>query len=124
MSKYLRAFVIGSSYLVFFPHFLAVGLSDQEQLNYSYKEYTFVAPIYLGLVNLLSLYFANLYNWSRRTRYVIFGSISPVIVILFANLAQTYNYTNKQWVKYSIGLFLKHFFIFNVIIYSLDKYIN
>lgn len=123
MSEYLRAFVIGSSYLVFFPHFLAVGMSDNKQLNYSYKEYTFVAPVYLGLINMISLYFANIYNLSRRMRYVIFGSISPLLVSSFSLIFQTYNYTNERWIIYVIGLFIKHFLIFNIIIFSLDKYI-
>jgi hypothetical protein len=123
MNSYLRAFVIGSSYLVFFPHFLAVGMSEDKQLNYSYKQYTFVAPVYLGLINMISLYFANIYNLSRRMRYVIFGSISPLLVSSFSLIFQTYNYTNERWIIYVIGLFIKHFLIFNIIIFSLDKYI-
>lgn len=121
--KYLRAFVIGSSFLVFFPHFLAVGMADEKQLNYTYKQYTFVAPIYLGLVNAISLFIATTFALSRRTRYVLIGSISPLIVSSFSYLFQTYNYSNEQWMTYAIGLFIKHFTIFNVIIYSLDKYI-
>ncbi len=121
--EYLRAFVIGSSYLVFFPHFLAVGMADEKQLNYTYKQYTFVAPLYLGLMNMISLFFANTYNLSRRTRYILFGSISPLIVSSFSYLFQTYNYSTEKWIIYVIGLFSKHFLIFNIIIYSLDKYI-
>lgn len=123
LSSYLRAFVIGSSYLVFFPYFLAVGLSDEKLLNYTYKQYTFIAPIYLGIMNMLSLFFMNMYNLSRRMRYIVFGSISPLIVSSFAYTLNTYNYSNERWLLYSIGLFIKHFLIFNIIIYSLDKYI-
>lgn len=122
-NEYLRAFVIGSCYLVFFPHFLAVGAADETLLNYTYKQYTFVAPLYLGLMNLISLFFANTFLLSRRMRYLLFGSISPFIVISFSYLFQTYNYTTQQWMNYGVGLFLKHFFIFNIVIYSLDKYI-
>lgn len=122
-SEYLRAFVIGSSYLVFFPYFLAVGTADEKQLNYTYKQYTFVAPLYLGIMNMISLFFANTYHLSRRMRYVLFGSISPLIVSSFSYLFQTYNYSNERWIMYVIGLFSKHFLIFNIIIYSLDKYI-
>lgn len=123
MSSYLRAFVIGSSFLVFFPHFLAVASADEKQLNYTYKEYTFVAPLYLGLINMLAFYIGATYGLSRRMKYVLFGSISPLIVISFSYLMQTYNYSYKQWITYAVGLFIKHFTIFNVIIYSLDKYI-
>jgi VanZ family protein len=122
-NDYLRAFVIGSSYLVFVSHFLAVGTADEKQLNYTYKQYTFVAPVYLGLMNMISLFVANAYNLSRRMRYVVFGSVSPLIVSSFSYLFQTYTYSNEKWITYFIGLFIKHFIIFNVIIYSLDKYI-
>lgn len=122
-NDYLRAFVIGSSYLVFVSHFLAVGTADETQLNYTYKQYTFVAPVYLGLMNMISLFVANAYNFSRRTRYVVFGSLSPIIVSSFSYLFQTYTYSTEKWITYVIGLFIKHFIIFNVIIYSLDKYI-
>jgi hypothetical protein len=122
-SEYLRAFVIGSCYLVFVPYFLAVGTADEKQLNYTYKQYTFVAPIYLGLINMISLFFAKTYNLSRRMRYVLFGSISPLMVSSFSYLFQTYNYSNEKWIMYVIRLFSKHFLIFNIVIYSLDKYI-
>lgn len=123
MSGYLRAFVIGSSFLVFFPHFLAVASADEKQLNYTYKEYTFVAPLYLGLINMFAFYIGAIYGLSRRMKYVLFGSISPLIVISFSYLMQTYNYSYERWIAYAVGLFIKHFTIFNVIIYSLDKYI-
>lgn len=122
-NEYLRAFVFGSSYLVFFPFFLTVGTADEKQLNYTYKDYTFIAPLYLGFMNIISLFFANTYALSRRMRYVLFGSISPLIVISFSYLFQTYNYSNERWVSYAVGLFIKHFLMFNVVIYSLDKYI-
>lgn len=122
-NDYLRAFVIGSSYLVFFPHFFAVGSADEKQLNYTYKQYTFVAPIYLGLMNMISLLIASTYHLSRRMRYLLIGSISPLIVTSFSYSFQTYNYSNERWMIYAIGLFMKHFLIFNIIIYSLDKYI-
>lgn len=122
-NDYLRAFVIGSSYLVFFPHFFAVGTADEKQLNYTYKQYTFVAPIYLGLMNMISLLVASTYHLSRRMRYVLIGSISPLLVSSFSYLFKTYNYSNERWIIYVIGLFMKHFLIFNIIIYSLDKYI-
>lgn len=122
-NEYLRAFVIGSCYLVFFPFFLTVGAADEKQLNYTYKDYTFVAPLYLGFMNIISLFFANTYALSRRMRYVLFGSISPLIVISFSYLFQTYNYSNERWVSYALGLFIKHFLMFNVVFYSLDKYI-
>lgn len=123
LREYLRAFVIGSSFLVFFPHFLAVASADEKELNYTYKQYTVVAPIYLGLINMISLFIATTFNLSRRVRYLLFGSVSPLIVVSFSYLFKTYNYSYERWITYAVGLFIKHFAIFNIIIYSLDKYI-
>ena len=121
--EYLRAFVLGSSFLVFFPHFAAVANLDERKLNYTYKEYTFVAPVYYGLMNMVSLYLALLFQLSDRHRYILIGSISPIIVISFSYFFKTYDYKGIEWAKYGIGLFIKHFLIWNLIVYYLNKLI-
>jgi len=120
---YLRSFVIGSSYLVFFPYFFTVSSIDKSILNYTYEDYTFIAPVYLGLINTFSLFIANQYNLTRRMRYILFGSISPIFVSSISFMLNTYNYSTTEWTHYVISLFFKHFLVFNIIIYSLDKYI-
>lgn len=120
---YFRSFVIGSSYLVFFPYFFTVSSMDKSILNYTYEDYTFIAPIYLGLINTFSLFIANQYNLTTRMRYIIFGSISPIFVSSISFMLNTYNYSTIEWIHYVIRLFVKHFLVFNIIIYSLDKYI-
>lgn len=121
--EYLRAFVIGSSILVVISHFYAVANLDEAKLNYTYKQYTFVAPIYYGIMNMLSLYLAILLNLSPRVRYLMIGTISPLIVISFSYFAKTYDYDNDEWIKYGVGLFIKHFLIWNVIVYTLNKFV-
>jgi hypothetical protein len=121
--QYLRAFVIGSSMFVFFLHFLAVANLDESKINYTYKQYTFIAPLYYGLMNMLSLYLALQFSLTSRERYLLIGTASPFIVISFSYLMKTYHYEGNEWIQYSIGLFLKHFFIWNVIVYLLDKYV-
>jgi hypothetical protein len=122
-TNYLRAFVIGSSMLVFLPHFLAVANLDERRLNYTYKQYTFVAPTYYGLMNMLSLYVALMFHLSSRQRYLLFGTISPLIVISFSYFFKTYDYQGDEWLRYGVGLFLKHFLIWNLVIFTLDKYV-
>jgi hypothetical protein len=121
--KYLREFVIGSSILVVVSHFYAVANLDETKLNYTYKQYTFIAPFYYGIMNMLSLYLAILLHLSPRARYMLIGTISPLIVIAFSYFTKTYNYDNNEWAKYGIGLFIKHFLIWNVIVYTLNKLI-
>jgi hypothetical protein len=121
--EYLRAFVIGSSFLVFFPHFAAVANLDEKKLNYTYKQYTFVAPIYYGLMNIISLFLAILFNLSDRYRYILIGILSPLIVVSFSYFFKTYDYEGNEWAKYGIGLFIKHFLIWNIIVYYLNKFV-
>ena len=68
-NDYLRAFVIGSSCIVFLPYFYAVANFDTQQFNFNYKLYTFLAPIALGLMNLLSLIISKKYNISYKNRW-------------------------------------------------------
>ncbi len=122
-TNYLRAFIIASGIAVVLPHYAAVANLDESKLNYTYKQYSFVAPIYYGIMNMISLYIALLYHLSRRQRYVLIGTLSPLIVISFSYLFQTYDYTEKEWLRYGVGLFLKHFLIWNIVIFLLDKYV-
>ncbi len=119
--KYLRAFVIASSFLVFLPHFIAVASLDETKINYTYKQYTFIAPLYYGLMNMVSLYLALQFNLSNRERYLLIGTISPLIVILFAYLFKTYDYDYSEWISYGIRLFIKHFLIWNIVVYYLNN---
>jgi hypothetical protein len=114
---YLKSFVIGSSWFVFILFFLSVMKIKNK--NYSYELYTIIAPFYLGLMNMLSLYLANKYKLSLRQRFLLIGIISPLIVIIFAKLSNSYNYTSKKWYEYYVYIIVKHMLIFNIIIYYL-----
>lgn len=120
---YLRAFVIGSSILVVLPHLYAVANLDEAKLNYTYKQYSFAAPIYYGIMNMISLYLAIVLQLDSRNRYLLIGTVSPLIVISFSYFFKTYDYSNPEWLRYGIGLFMKHFLIWNVVVYSLNKWV-
>lgn len=119
--EYLRAFVIGSSLMVVIPHLYAVANLDETKMNYTYKQYSFAAPLYYGIMNMISLYLALIFQLTPRNRYLLIGTISPLIVISFSYIVKTYDYSNSEWIRYAFGLFLKHFLIWNIIVYSLNK---
>ena len=51
MNEYLKSFVIGSSWFAFIIFFYAVYSYEQQNIiNYKFDEYTFKAPIVLGLI--------------------------------------------------------------------------
>lgn len=121
--NYLRAFIIGSSFPVIFPHLLAVSQLDESKINYTYEQYSFIAPVYYGIMNVISLFIAITFNLSNRQRYLLIGSISPLIVISFSYVMKTYTYEGNEWLTYGVGLFLKHFLIWNIVVYLLDMFV-
>lgn len=119
--EYLRAFVIGSSFPVFLPHFIAVAGLDESTINYTYKQYSFIAPLYYGLMNMLSLYIAFRLKLSSRQRYLLIGAVSPLVVMSFSYIFNTYDYRGTEWITYGTRLFAMHFLIWNTVVYYLNR---
>jgi hypothetical protein len=124
-NQYLRAFVIGSSFFVFFPYFFIVSSLKKTNLNYSYNYYTFLAPIALGLFNVLSLYLAIIFNLTEINRFILISLIAPTLVALTVYFFKAYNNLNtfSDWFNYLWKLYLLYFIVFNFDVYLLDKYV-
>lgn len=118
--KYLKQFVIGSSYLVFLPFFNAVQNSRPEK-TYSYYNYTLVAPIWFGIWNIISLIIAEYLSLSLKLRFLLISIISSFSIMTIAKYLNSYNFTNAQWKKYYLHIFIKYLIVWNFIIYSLEK---
>ena len=118
-NQYLRAFVIGSSFLVFFPYFWIVSSFDKKNINFSYQFYSFMAPIALGVFNILSLYLATI------NRFLLISFIAPTLVALTVYFTKAYNTlkTYSSWLNYLVKLYLLYFIVFNFDVYFLDKYV-
>lgn len=123
MNEYLRAFVIGSSYVVFLPFFFAVSTFKREKFNGNYKTYTFFAPPTLGIMNVISLYVSKLFNLSTELRFLITSLLAPTIVLCCVIYFHVYNYTKQEWILHIFMLYLVYFIVFNVVIQGLDKYV-
>lgn len=118
---YLKSFIIGSSLIIVLPFYLSV--QNIKLKNYSYQNYILIAPFYFAVMNVLSLFLSINYNWSLKQRLLYISLMSPLIVITFAGLTNSYNFTAKQWSLYALRIILMHFLTYNVIIYLLEKYI-
>jgi len=125
LSKYLKAFIIGSSMPAFIGFFIAYYAINNKMKQLSYVNYTIIAPLYIGVMNMLSVYLADKYNLSLRKRLLYISIISPLIVIIIATIMKAYNFeTNIEWLHYYLKIFAKHFITYNIIIYLLEKNIN
>ena len=124
INQYLRAFIIGSSFFVFIPYFLAVRSFDKNLVNYSYENYTLYAPIGLGLYNVVSLYIANKFNLTKRNRFLLISILAPTLVAIGIYTRKAYNYnTIQEWFNHIWKLYLLYFVVFNFIVYYLDKHV-
>ena len=119
--KYFKQFIIGSSYLVTLPFFYAAGkLKDKK---YSYYDYTLIAPLWLGFWNVISFITAKKFGLTLRQRCLLFSLITYLLSVMIVKYIDAYKYTQKEWNNYYIRLFIKHFIMWNIVIYNLEKYI-
>lgn len=121
MDEYLRAFVIGSSFYVFFLFFFFVSRFDPKKAHISYKKYTFLAPIGLGVMNMIALWMARTWNLTRRMKYFVASILAPLCVLAFVYMSKTYIYTRADWIRHILGMFIVYSFVFNVILFELDS---
>ena len=119
--KYLKQFVIGSSAIVVFPFYYAVQ-NNQPKKTYTYYKYTFLAPIWFGLWNVISLILANYFNLSLRNRFLLVTILSSLSVMAIATHFKSYNFTDTEWLKYYAYIFLKYLIVWNIVIFYLEKY--
>lgn len=122
-NEYLRAFVIGSCFFVIFPFLYTVSNFDNSKSNINYSLYTYYAPVGLGLFNILSLFIAKQFHLTKRMRFITIGILAPTIVTMTIIFFKTYNYTISEWIHHIFMLYLFYLFIFNFIVYLLDKYV-
>jgi hypothetical protein len=122
-NEYVRAFVIGSSFLVFLPFFYTVSQFKQEKFNYNYSSYTFVAPLVLGLMNMFSLFLAKQFQLTKQIRFLAISILAPTVVLGYVSLCKIYNYTRGEWIRHILCLYLLYFVMFNIVVHFLDRYI-
>ena len=127
---YLKAFTIGTSGPVFFPHLASLKLADENDYSYSFKTYSLIAPIYYGLMTMLALYIGKTFHKTLRMRLFITSLISIIFIVslnyfVSSKLYKPYsNYSTKDWLRYIMRNGSRHFIAFNFIIYYLSEYFS
>lgn len=119
-SDYLKAFVVGSSFVTLLHFFLSVMKISEEVRNYSYEDYTLIAPLYLGLMNMFGLWLARQLGLTGEWRYLLIGLISGLIVATIATVSKSYNFTPDRWAKYYTYIVLKHIATYFLIMQVLE----
>ena len=120
--KYLKQFVIGSSYLIFAPFFYGVK-NNQPKKTYDYYNYTLIAPVWFGIWNIISLYLAEVFNLTLTQRFFLVSILSALSVMTIATNLKSYKFSKKEWEKYYFNIIAKYLFIWNIVIFNIEKYL-
>ena len=125
--NYLDAFTVGSSAPCWLLHLVTLLFKDPGAYSYSLTGYSFVAPVYYGLMSALALYLGRTFKLDLRTRLLVVSVISIVLVRLvqliasFVGRSPYPNHSRKEWIRYSIDNAVRHLVNFNVIMYFLTE---
>ena len=123
MSGYLKSFISGSSILIVFPFYIEVLNIPKSKRNYTYQLYTQIAPLYLGMMNMFSYCLQTNLGLSNLQRLLLISIISPSIVVYIAKQGNSYNFSKKEWMLYSIYIFLRHLVTYFIVIYFIERLI-
>lgn len=122
----LKSFVLGTSILAALPHLIIVGLLRYPP-DFSYPLYSVMAPLYFGIMNALGVVLAQHFKWSLRERlfYISLISITFIVALNYFISSRYYKpyskYSPQEWVMYILRNGVLHLFVFNVILYSIEK---
>ena len=118
--KYLKQFIIGSSYPVFVSFFYSVQ-NFQPKKTYKYYDYTLVAPIWFGVWNIISLIIAEKFNLSNRYRFILVSLLSCLSIMIIATKLKSYKFNKKEWKNYYLYIFVKYIIVWNLVIYNIEN---
>ena len=123
MNKYLKSFVIGSSFFSFFLFFVAVDFySQQKVINFTYRDYTFKAPIALGSIAVIAKYLHVKTNLSLWESLLVTSLLSSCSVMIGITYYQSYKFTKiERWFLQYLKILLGHTITFTVIVYWLER---
>jgi len=120
MSEYTKAFVIGSSWPMFILYFLGVA-NYADKANVSYQRYTYIAPVFLGLLNMFGLYLSKQSDTFNQHRFILTGLIGAILIAVFVTVFGMYRDVDTCWMlRYYVYLTILYIVVFGVIARYLD----
>ena len=108
------------------PFFLDVIVRKLWPKKYKYNTYFWysnMVPLFFGILNIISLIIAEHFGLTLRNRFVVIGITSWLFMMVRQTINNTYNFKTKdQFMTYYIKMFILYMFIWNVVIYNLEKH--
>jgi hypothetical protein len=118
--KYLKQFIIGSSYPVFFSFYYSVK-NSQPKKTYKYYNYTLVAPVWFGVWNIISLLLAERLNLTNKMRFLLISLLSSLSIMIIATKLKSYKFNSKEWRNYYFYILVKYLIVWNIVILNIEK---
>ena len=119
--KYFKQFIVGTSALITVPFFYYFALNYQPKKNYSYSNYTLISPFWFAIWNVISLLLAEYFDLTMKQRFLLISVISSISIMLITTYLKSYNFTQNEWNKYYLYIFIKYLLIWNILIYFIEK---
>ena len=119
--KYLKSFIVGSSLPVFFIFFRAViKYKNENIINYSFDDYSIIAPLYFGLMTTIAMLISNKIGLQKSL--FIISLISSLFVMILIKTKKLYKFQeDKFWYRQYFRIFIAHLVVYNIIIYIILK---
>lgn len=122
LTNTLQSFIIGSSSPVFVPFLRRVAKIPEERRNYSYEDYSIIAPLYFGTTAALASVARNKFDLSLAQSLLIITIISIIFVLSFVNAVNAYNFSEEEWNNYVMRIIIYHSIAYATI-YAISRYI-
>ena len=120
----LQRFIIGSSLpsVILCLMIVNYSLKSKKGSKYTYYTYSIVCPLFFGIMNIISYYIGKKYNMSLKQRILFISMITPLLVISYVFITNTYNLQHMvDYIKYMFISFMLHFIVWNLFIYNIEK---
>lgn len=110
--EYLQAFLVGSSAHATLPFFATVAAYPPGMMRFRYRDYTLVAPLYLGAMNAAGKYLSNQMGFGLLGRILLTWIMSASIVSAIITTMPAYTFTTPaQWRVQYWGVFRAHLLV-------------
>jgi hypothetical protein len=109
MKHYTNKFFSATTPLTLIPLFILANSIKQRRFNI--VNYMLLAPIYLGLLNVIVYY---LFRLSDRYHYILITIISIICSYIIVSTIDSYNFTEQQWKLYYKMMIIGHFLFWYV----------
>lgn len=98
--------ILNSVFIIMIPMYFIVN--SLQNKNYTIEQYTLIAPLYLMIVGMFTLYY--------KIPFFITGILSGVFVSSIAYYFTLYNFKNREkWIIYVLTMIVLHSIIFKFI---------